>query len=88
MSEIKEQLSLSLTRRFGLKTDLEIDNLLKKHEFSLESLIELDRILSRKSIRKYSKREINDEIRTLLLACAQSASAKSDLQQYSIIDLS
>tara|TARA_Y100000588_G_scaffold339201_1_gene381714 strand:- start:1254 stop:2120 length:867 start_codon:yes stop_codon:yes gene_type:complete len=88
LSEIKEQLSLSLTRRFGLKTDLEIDNLLKKHEFSLESLIELDRILSRKSIRKYSKREINDEIRTLLLACAQSASAKSDLQQYSIIDLS
>ena len=38
MSEIKEQLSLSLTRRFGLKTHLEIDNLLKKHEFSLESL--------------------------------------------------
>ena len=88
MSEIKEQVRLSLTRRFGLKTDLEIDNLQKSHGVSVENLIRLDRILSRKSIRKYSKRKINEEIRTLLLACAQSASAKSDLQQYSIIDLS
>ena len=44
-------------------------------------------ILARRSFRRYLDREVPEELRNLLLACAQSASTKSDLQQYSIIDI-
>jgi nitroreductase/FMN reductase [NAD(P)H] len=47
----------------------------------------LARILSRRSYRKFADRPVDDALRAALLACAQSASAKSDLQQYSILDL-
>ena len=47
----------------------------------------LAQILGRRSFRKYSDEEVPEYMRAILLAAAQSASAKSDLQQYSIIDL-
>ena len=47
----------------------------------------LARILGRRSYRKFADRPVDTALRTALLACAQSASAKSDLQQYAIIDL-
>src|SRR5690606_28574656 len=42
-------------------------------------------ILDRRSHRRYTDRLIDRELLEILLACAQSAPAKSDLQQYSII---
>ena len=42
-------------------------------------------ILSRRTHRRYSDRPVPDALLDVLLACAQSASAKSDLQQYSIV---
>jgi nitroreductase len=45
----------------------------------------LEGILARRSIRKFQDKAVPDELLRVLLACAQSAPAKSDLQQYSII---
>ena len=42
-------------------------------------------ILSRASIRKFSKKKISKELLTLLITAAQSAPSKSNLQQYSIL---
>ncbi len=42
-------------------------------------------ILSHKTCRKYEDKRISDRLLTLLLACAQSAPTKSNLQQYSIL---
>ncbi len=42
-------------------------------------------ILNRRSHRRYTDRPVDPDLLETLLACAQSAPAKSDLQQYSII---
>jgi len=42
-------------------------------------------ILNRRSHRRYTDEPVSDELLDAMLACAQSAPAKSDLQQYSII---
>jgi nitroreductase len=42
-------------------------------------------ILGRRSQRRYLNKPVADDLLTVLLACAQSGPAKSDLQQYSII---
>ena len=42
-------------------------------------------ILARGSQRHYTDRAVTDELLSVLLACAQAAPTKSDLQQYSII---
>jgi len=42
-------------------------------------------ILGHRTIRKYKETPVAPALLTMLLACAQSAPAKSDLQQYSII---
>ena len=42
-------------------------------------------LLSRRSIRLYEDRPIDDDLLDVLLACAQSAPTKSNLQQYSIV---
>ncbi len=42
-------------------------------------------ILAHRTIRKYRAESVPDDLLATLLACAQSAPAKSDLQQYSII---
>ena len=45
----------------------------------------MNSILSRASVRKFSKKNIPHELLTLLLTAAQSAPSKSNLQQYSIL---
>lgn len=45
-------------------------------------------ILYRRSIRRYTDQDVPDELLDVLLACAQSAPTKSNLQQYSIIIVS
>ncbi len=47
----------------------------------------LSRILSRRTYRRFTDQAVSEALRAALLACAQSAPAKSDLQQYSIIDV-
>ena len=42
----------------------------------------LKSILSRRSIRKFLKKPISKELLSLILAAAQSAPSKSNLQQY------
>lgn len=42
-------------------------------------------LLNRRSLRRYTDEPVPEELLEVLLACAQSAPAKSDLQQYSII---
>ncbi len=67
-----------ITARFGLPSDVDPD---WQEEGGIAD------ILSRKSCRRYLSRDLPESLRSTLLACAQSASAKSDLQQYSIIDV-
>ena len=45
----------------------------------------INTIVSRASIRKFSKKNIPKELLTLLITAAQSAPSKSNLQQYSIL---
>ena len=45
----------------------------------------MNSILSRASVRKFLKKDISQELLTLLLTAAQSAPSKSNLQQYSIL---
>ena len=47
----------------------------------------LTQILNHRSIRKYQDKEVSEDLVQTLLACAQSAPAKSDLQQYAILRL-
>ena len=42
------------------------------------------RIVSRGCVRRYRAEPVSDDLLTALLACAQSAPTKSNLQQYSI----
>jgi len=45
----------------------------------------LDHLLSRRSIRAYTDDPVPDSLLDVLIACAQSAPTKSNLQQYSIL---
>ena len=45
----------------------------------------IHRVLSRKTVRRYSEKMPSEELLDLLTACALSASAKSDFQQASIL---
>jgi len=63
--------------RYGKKSSHDLTNI------DLSSLFET--ILSRGSIRKFSKKNISEELLSLLLMAAQSAPSKSNLQQYSIL---
>ena len=63
--------------RYGKKSSHDLTNI------DLSPLFET--ILSRGSIRKFSKKNISKELLSLLLMAAQSAPSKSNLQQYSIL---
>ena len=63
--------------RYGKKSSYDLTNI------DLSPLFET--ILSRGSIRKFSKKNISEELLSLLLMAAQSAPSKSNLQQYSIL---
>ena len=63
--------------RYGKKTDQNFSKI------DITPLI--NSIISRASVRKFSKKNISKELLTLLLTAAQSAPSKSNLQQYSIM---
>ena len=63
--------------RYGKKTDKNFSKI------GITPLI--TSIISRASVRKFSKKNISKELLTLLLTAAQSAPSKSNLQQYSIM---
>lgn len=63
--------------RYGKNADLDLS------QVNISPL--LKSILSRASVRKFSEKPITKEILTILLASAQSAPSKSNLQQYSIL---
>ena len=63
--------------RYGKKTDQNYSKI------DITPLI--NSIISRASVRKFSKKNISKELLTLLLTAAQSAPSKSNLQQYSIM---
>jgi nitroreductase len=64
--------------RFGLARDFSEET---EEKFSSGAA----EILNRRTHRRYTDEAVSDELLDALLACAQSAPAKSDLQQYSII---
>lgn len=70
------QLSNLIAERFGMPNEAGSD-------MAAEGT--LADILGRRTYRKYSDAPVSDEMVEVLLACAQSAAAKSDLQQYSVI---
>ena len=53
----------------------------------IESRRAIDTLLSHQSCRVFSEQLISDDIKQLLFAAAQSAPSKSNLQQYSLIDV-
>ena len=63
--------------RYGKKTDQNFSKI------DITPLI--NSIITRASVRKFSKKNISKELLTLLLTAAQSAPSKSNLQQYSIM---
>jgi len=54
-------------------------------QLKIDIIGHLETILSRSSVRKFSKKTISNELLSLLLTAAQSAPSKSNLQQYSIL---
>lgn len=63
--------------RFGLETPAFVD--------PPPDLSAVEHILSRRSVRRFKPDPVGDGLLASLLACAQSAPAKSNLQQYSIV---
>jgi len=45
----------------------------------------IESVLGRRTLRRYKDKPVDSELLDVLLACAQSAPSKSDLQQYSIL---
>ena len=65
-----------IERRFGLPATA-------GHDMPAQGAVAA--ILGRRSQRRYLDKPVSEDLLTVLLACAQSGPAKSDLQQYSII---
>jgi nitroreductase/FMN reductase [NAD(P)H] len=80
-------LEADFTARFGLEAPANFAAELGEVGLAPEAAGALSRILSRRSYRRFTDQQIPEALYTALLACAQSAPAKSDLQQYSIIDV-
>lgn len=87
MSDMKSIFEVSIFDRFGLEVSTGSDLHACSNYFTDEKLGYISNILQRRSYRRFTDQEVSEELRTILVSCAQSASAKSDLQQYSIIDL-
>jgi nitroreductase/FMN reductase [NAD(P)H] len=73
--------------RFGLDAPASFATELAQSGVTPESMGALSRILSRRTYRRFTDQPVSEALRSALLACAQSAPAKSDLQQYSILDI-
>ncbi len=77
-------LSEFIRQRFALRDD-ELERQCTRIDEENTAITDL---LSRRSIRRYTDESIADDVLDMLLACAQSAPTKSNLQQYSIIVVS
>lgn len=87
MSTVKSGLDADYQARFGLEAPADFTAELAQPDLAPDATAALSRILARRSYRRFTDKPVTEALRTALLACAQSASAKSDLQQYSILDL-
>ena len=73
--------------RFGLAAPADLDSELASSGLEPGATAALSSILARRSYRRFTDQPVSEALRATVLACAQSAPAKSDLQQYSILDL-
>ena len=87
MSTTKNDLNADFFNRFGLDAPVDFATELAQSDLAPDGGAALSRILSRRTYRRFADQPVTEALRTVLLACAQSAPAKSDLQQYSIIDV-
>jgi FMN reductase [NAD(P)H] len=87
MSTAKSGLDADYQARYGLEAPADFAAEIDRSGLAPGATAALSRILARRSYRRFTDQPVADALRTVLLACAQSASAKSDLQQYSILDV-
>ncbi len=87
MSTGNTDLNSDFQARFGLEAPADFAADLAQAKLTAEATAALSCILARRSYRRFTDRPVSEALRIALLACAQSAPAKSDLQQYSIIDM-
>ncbi|MCZ6509733.1 MAG: nitroreductase family protein [Alphaproteobacteria bacterium] len=87
MSTTKTGLEADFYARFGLEAPAGFTAELAGLSLAPDATAALSRILARRSYRRFTDQPVPEAVRAVLLACAQSAPAKSDLQQYSILDL-
>lgn len=87
MSTAEINLEADFHARFGLEAPANYAAELAEVGLAPEATGALSRILSRRSYRRFTGQPVPEALYTALLACAQSAPAKSDLQQYSILDI-
>jgi nitroreductase/FMN reductase [NAD(P)H] len=80
-------LEADFTARFGLAASANYAAELEEADLTPEAASALSCILSRRSYRRFTDQPVPEALYAALLACAQSAPAKSDLQQYSILDV-
>lgn len=86
-TELETALEADFHARFGLDAPANFAAGLAQSDLAPAATAALSRILSRRTYRRFTDQPVTEALRTALLACAQSAPAKSDLQQYSIIDV-
>ncbi len=87
MSTAKTDLAADYHARFGLDAPANFDSELAQSGLGPDDLGALSRILSRRTYRRFTDEPVSEALRSALMACAQSAPAKSDLQQYAIVDV-
>ncbi len=87
MSTAKTGLDADYYARFGLQAPAAFGAEIAQSGPAPDATAALSRILARRSYRRFTDQPVPEALYTALLACAQSAPAKSDLQQYSIIDV-
>ena len=83
MDPAETDLNAAYQNRFGLAPPGDLGDA----DLTPEEQQAVARILARRSYRRFTDQPVPEALRVALLACAHSAPAKSDLQQYAIIDL-
>lgn len=87
MSTTNTGLEADFHARFGVEAPAGFAAELAQLGLAPDATAALSRLLGRRSYRRFTGRPVPDALYAALLACAQSAPAKSDLQQYSILDV-